>query len=377
MQAASQQPGLPELPRAWLGTLIAITCLLLPVATPAAAERPVTCAGEPRLVDGPPAETDLRTPPDPDRPTPVRVGLFVEDLRDIDAVQASYRFRGVITISWCDPRLAFDPRVVGLDEQVFFGPAAEAEIERIWTTRGFPVNQVDEIRVTERVVRMRHDGTVSADLNITLRLGADYDLRRFPFDKQRLTLQVESFLWNARQVVFVADDTTTGFADDFQIPEWTIAGVQAHVETVDVIRSSEPFSRLVLAIDIKRKSGFYLWKVLLPLLLIVALSWSVFWMVEEKFGIRVRTSATGVLTVVAYQFVASQDLPRVGYLTLLDKIMVISFVLLAVTVVESYIVSRYQADDPDRARRIDRMARWIFPLGYAGLIGFVFLGAAG
>jgi DNA ligase (NAD+) len=83
------------------------------------------------------------------------------------------------------------------------------------------------------------------------------------------------------------------------------------------------------------------------------------------------------LTIVAYQFVASQNLPRVGYLTLMDKIMVISFLLLGVTVLESYIVSRYQADNPERAHSIDRAARWVFPLSYATLIAIVVLTAPG
>jgi hypothetical protein len=96
-------------------------------------------------------------------------------------------------------------------------------------------------------------------------------------------------------------------------------------------------------------------------------------MVDERFGIRVRTSATGILTVVAYQFVAGQNLPRVGYLTLIDKIMVISFLLLAITVLESYIVSRYGEDERDQAHRIDETARWLFPLTYATLIGLSFL----
>lgn len=328
-----------------------------------------TCAGGPPPQDYGP---DLRTPPNPDAPTQVRTSMFVEDLRNLDAVAASFRFRGIVTISWCDPRLAFDPAREGLATKIFFGPDAAAEIQRIFTAQGFPVNQVDEPRATERVLSIRSDGTVTSKLNVTLQLQANYDLRRFPFDRQQLQLVVESFLWHAGLVEFVPDESMTGFTESFDIPEWTIEGVRSDVSTVDVIRSSEPFSRITLTIDVKRKSGFYIWKVLLPLLVIVALSWSIFWMVDEKFGIRVRTSATGILTVVAYQFVAGQNLPRVGYLTLIDKVMVISFLLLAVTVIESYIVSRFPEDERDKALRVDRTARWLFPLSYAALIFLAF-----
>lgn len=359
-------------------SLASIVVIYALAALPAsAAAAPVTCSGEPLSIAPRSSEVDLKTPPNSNGPTEVRAGLFVDELRDIDPVQSSYQFRGIVTVSWCDPRHAFDPRVEGVEEKVFYGPEAAAQIDRGWTARGFPVNQVDELKITERVIRIQADGTVSGDLNISVRLSANFDLRRFPFDSQQLTLEIQSFTWDAEQVVMVADASKTGFAEDFEIPEWTITGVRAHEERVDVIRSTKPYSQFVLTIDIERKSGFYLWKVMLPLLIIVALSWSIFWMLDEKFGIRVRTSATGILTIVAYQFVASQNLPRVGYLTLMDKIMVISFLLLGVTVLESYIVSRYQADNPERAHSIDRAARWIFPLSYATLITIVVLTAPG
>ncbi len=51
--------------------------------------------------------------------------------------------------------------------------------------------QADELRVTERAMRIRYDGTVSRDLNVSVRLSTQYDLRRFPFDHQQLTLEVE------------------------------------------------------------------------------------------------------------------------------------------------------------------------------------------
>ena len=69
-----------------------------------------------------------------------------------------------------------------------------------------------------------------------------------------------------------------------------------------------------------RKPGFYLWKVLLPLIVIVALSWSVFWVPDERFAQRSRITATGVLTVVAYQFGFGADRPRIGYLTLMLRL---------------------------------------------------------
>ncbi len=91
-------------------------------------------------------------------------------------------------------------------------------------------------------------------------------------------------------------------------------------------------------------------------------------MSDERFSSRSRISATGVLTIVAYQFAFAEDLPRVGYLTLLDQCMIGSFGLLAVTVLESLLVDRANRDDPAKAARIDQNSRWLFPAAYAALL---------
>jgi hypothetical protein len=141
------------------------------------------------------------------------------------------------------------------------------------------------------------------------------------------------------------------------------------------MRSNAPFTRYVLEIEIAREAGFYIWKLFLPLIILVAISWSVFWMTDERFSGRTRISATGVLTVVAYQFVFAEGLPRVAYLTLLDQCMIGSFGLLAVTVLESLLVDRANREDPEKALRIDRTSRWLFPTVYALMLAAIALSA--
>ncbi|MBW2424738.1 MAG: hypothetical protein JRG86_10840 [Deltaproteobacteria bacterium] len=329
------------------------------------------------LTDRPPCEPSPKAPSDPshppvgDGPTPVEIGFFVTELREIDAVQGSFHFRGSVHVMWCDPRRAFDPAEAGVQERLFGGPAADAEFERHWNPRGFPVNRIGGFEIMDRVIRIRHDGAVRQDMNISVDLSTAFDLRRFPFDRQTLALEVESATWDRDQVRFVPNADLTGFAEGFDMPEWRLLGVESRIEEVPVLRSNVPFARNVVEIRIARESGFYLWKGLLPLFIIVMLSRSVFWMSDESFAGGSPISATGVLTIVAYQFVLAEGLPRVAYLTLLDQIMIASFGLLAVTVVESLLVSR-QPRGSEAALRIDRTARWLFPLAYGLTIIFIF-----
>jgi len=367
--------------------LSAAACLLVlisPVGVqgragdPAEAESPAACSqvdyeaptsAAMREANG----STLTEPPNPDGPTIVGVGFFVSDIRGIDPVRDEFQFRGYVRVLWCDPRLAFDPELEGQNKRVFTGDRVNEELKRIWFPSGYPVNKVDEISFSERVLQIRHDGTVEQSINISVLLATHYDLRRFPLDRQTLELQVESYLWNRGQLRFIHDETISGFREGISIPEWNIEAVNGHVNEIAVMRSDTPFSRYILEIEIARKPGFYVWKVFLPLVVIVALSWSVFWMTDERFSGRSRISSTGVLTIVAYQFVFADNMPRVGYLTLLDQVMIGSFGLLAVTVVESLFVDRANKQDPAKAIRIDHTSRWLFPTVYAAMLATIAL----
>jgi hypothetical protein len=356
---------------------LAVFCSALAAHAEASAydESPAACSQVGYSAQEPGA--DPRAAPNPGGPTLVGAGVFVTELREIDAVRDDFWFRGYLRATWCDPRLRFKPTAAGVEERVFMAAEAEREINRIWFPAGFPVNRVGQLDISERVLRIRHDGTVHHDLNLSVHLAADYDLRRFPFDRQVLELQIESFRWPRDSLRWVANPASTGFADDFEIPEWRITRVGSRVEQKLAIRNPVAFDHFVFEIEVERESGFYLWKVMLPLFIIVAISWSVFWMTDEPLAGRSRITATGVLTIVAYQFVVAGDLPRIAYLTLLDKVMILSLALLAVTVVQSMIVARYQRDDPVGATRIDRASRWLFPLVYAGLLLAVAVSSGG
>jgi hypothetical protein len=311
------------------------------------------------------------SPPNPNGATLVGVGFHVIDLRKIDPVQNHFEFRGYVRLTWCDPRLAFDSKAEGQTEFIFTGEQAEKKAGDIWLALGYPVNQVGELGSSERVLRIQSDGTVVHSLNASVTLSTRFDLRRFPFDRHILELQVESYLWDRDHLQLIHDDTVSGFSENISIPEWRIESVNARVDEVDVLRSNVPFERYVLEIEVAREAGFYIWKVFLPLMVIVSLSWVVFWMTDDKFSTRCRITATGVLTIVAYQFVFAEGLPRVAYLTLLDLCMIGSFVLLAVTVIESLLVDRTYRENPEKAIRIDRTCRWLFPAVYAAMLASI------
>jgi hypothetical protein len=121
--------------------------------------------------------------------------------------------------------------------------------------------------------------------------------------------------------------------------------------------------------DMHRKSLFMLRLIILPLILMVMLSWSVFWMDRSSLGDRINVSFIGILTVVAYQIVVSEMLPRISYLTFMNGFLNISFFVMCATVVINLAVG--SLDKQGRAAagdRVDYRCRWAFPLAYFGLL---------
>jgi hypothetical protein len=303
--------------------------------------------------------------------------MFVREVKNIDVKLGQASFSGYAEFSWCDPRQAFDAEAAGVASKRFFGDAVLPLFGRMWQPDLTLANGLEGVRVSKRVLAIQPDGTVRVEGIFDADIAVSYDLRRFPLDRQVIPIQIESFTWNADQMALHPRAERVGFRESIDIPEWRITGIGSHVATAAQVRNERPFSRLSIHLQIARESGFYIYKVALPLSLIVMLSWAVFWMKDEPFAGRTRVSLTGVLTIVAYQFAIGNTLPRVPYLTLMDELMIASFMMIAVTVIENLLVAHYQESDPARALRVDRTARWLFPALYAVVVALVVLPVRG
>ena len=84
---------------------------------------------------------------------------------------------------------------------------------------------------------------------------------------------------------------------------------------------------------------------------------------------RINISFIGILTVVAYQIVVSEILPRISYLTLMNGFLNASFLIMCASAVINLVVgSLDQQERSGVGDRVDHSCRWIFPLAYYGLL---------
>jgi len=157
------------------------------------------------------------------------------------------------------------------------------------------------------------------------------------------------------------------------VSDWEIENVQGVISRQSAPARNAFVPQYDFHITANRITGFYLWKVILPLCLIVAMSWCVFWISPELYGPQIGLSATSMLTLIAFIFATTNMVPELGYFTLLDLFIGGSLILVFLALLESltvtYLVSK---DRKGSARSIDFKSRVVFPLLFLILTGVIF-----
>lgn len=284
-------------------------------------------------------------------PTEVTIRLYINDITSIHDVDQSFVADVLFRAEWQDPRLAHD----GME-------ACQADIGKIWT----PVLQLLNRRSVERIREPQLAVSPGGAVIFLLRSYGDFsfraDLTDFPFDRQELAFRIVS-TYEDGDVRLVTRPELLGMAEHLSVANWQLSFSETRSLTHYVPPVDKNLVRLDIMLDAKRLTGYYTWQQILPLFLVVMMTWVVFWIPHEYVPPRVGLAATAMLTLIAYRFAMSSVLPPIAYLTRLDVFIIGASILvyagLATTVSVSYI---YENRNRQLAERINRSARWLSPL---------------
>ena len=149
------------------------------------------------------------------------------------------------------------------------------------------------------------------------------------------------------------------------LAQWDLETVQPETGSGKLYDGSKT-PEIRFEISVKRRSPFYMWKVLLPLTLMVFLSWGVFWVEADDLTDQVTIAVTTILTVIAFAFAISATMPRVPYLTYIDAFFLqcYVFVFFAMTELMTVHVTHRSNRRRDLGVRIRKISRWLVPVGF-------------
>jgi hypothetical protein len=318
----------------------------------------------------------LLAPPEQDGPVVVRAAFELRDIHEINDVVETFDFSGVLTLTWNDPRQAFEPGD-GAEEKVFQGSYQFNELATGWYPQVVLVNEAGSYQKSGIVLRIEPDGTSTLIETITATAETELDMRWFPFDSHRLEAVFAVLGFDRDEILLQAEAVPEGSLLDstVRIPQWTITGSGSSIRDRPVSNTGGRgiSSAFVVSVEVERDSFYIRRLVTFPLGIIVLLSFSVFWMDRSTIGDRISVSFIGILTGVSYQLVMGDVLPRISYVTLMHAFLIVSFLTMSATVVINLVVSELDKRGKHAiGDRVDRRCRWIFPLVYFGLILFIF-----
>jgi hypothetical protein len=324
-----------------------------------------------RLVHSAEAPALIERPGSGNAPTQVSVGIWIVDISNIDSAQQTFTADIAIVLCWKDARLAHTGK-----------GAVHYALDQIWTPRVSIANETSSVvRKLPESAEAEPDGTVLYRQRYVGSFTQPLRLQSFPFDRQALRIQFVAIRYQPNEVAFVPDENwihdglqqAAGISRSITLPDWTVEKWDAKA-SVYALTPGLQYSGYAFEFIASRNVQHYVLKVILPLVLIVMMSWSVFWTEPTNSSTQFSIAVTSMLTLIAYRFAVDTQLPRLTYMTRLDVFFLISTLLVFFSLIEVLVTTILDNKQQTKlAKRIDRYCRVIFPVIFAvATIGIFF-----
>ena len=291
-------------------------------------------------------------------PKKVEIGVFVLDVFTMDSVDQTTSVDFIVRARWHDASLAG-----GSDGPRF------VKLENLWTPELQVLNSRDLRTVVNNSALVMPDGSVTYRERHIGEVTTRLDLTDFPFDQHRIGIAVASTA--LQRVELKIEEDWSGMAETLTIADWEVG--MGKIGIAPVSAGGRTFSSVVYEMGAVRHTGYWIWKVMFPLLLIVGMSWTVFWINPSDIGPQVGTATASMLTLIAYRFALGNLLPRVSYFTGMDSFVtgstLVVFLALLVAILTSKLATSGRAE---LAGKIDVVCRVMFPATFVGVITYSF-----
>ena len=193
-----------------------------------------------------------------------------------------------------------------------------------------------------------------------------FDFKKFPFDKQKLIINITSGIRSSADKELIKYSTDTAavafitpedgafiginkFKNSNYLREWKVSSVDIkNKEIIDENYYDKDLKKIIthnenslnLEINVERNYIHYVYKIMVPVFLILCVAWFVLWIPTKYFEARLATSMVALLSLIAYNFVFANDIPKLEYLTALDKFILLSYIFCCIPTFMSIWFSR-------------------------------------
>jgi hypothetical protein len=317
----------------------------------------------PQVADGdgePNSTTILRLPIE------VQTGLKLQQIVAIDQQNEIMTAVGTLKMGWKDPRLAYSPDECNCTVKEFTDASWSDFLELTggdWPAYTF-FNQQGNRWSLSRLVEIMPNGAVNYNERFSTNFQLNFDFKPYPFDTEEFYIHVD-MLYPEDSYVMVPVEGFSEIDPEHGEDEFILTGFDTSVSSVIASRIF-PTSRFTFHWSAPRYQMYYIFRIFVPILLIIVISYITFFL--KDFTRRIEVATGNLLLFIAFSWSLAEEYPRMGYLTFMDAIMAITFIVNSLVVIYNVYLKWLEVHDQlEKAERIDKVADWVYPIGYVVL----------
>ncbi|HLY72699.1 MAG TPA: ABC transporter substrate-binding protein [Planctomycetota bacterium] len=197
-----------------------------------------------------------------------------------------------------------------------------------------------------------------------------FDLHNYPFDRQELSLAMASRIRNGHRIQLVFNQRSVNPRLDEVIPgDWLYEGREDYAGNFTVSSTfgypgfrpgekMEPFSQVHTIAFVRRNVFPYFVTVFIPLgvIVVTTLLLNIF-LSRHQYGSKVSVSTTSLLSVLVFQLTQDSTLPQLGYVTLVDRLFMVTYFFMCAFIANDVVVNHLAAH-LKRETQADALDRW-------------------
>jgi hypothetical protein len=304
-------------------------------------------------------------------PRVVQVGLLLQEIVRINQQDEIMTAVGTLQMEWTDPRLAFNPDDCLCTVKQYTETSYNRFLEDVqgdWPDFTF-FNQQGNRWSQNRLIEIDTGGRVVYIERFSTDFQLNFDWQSYPFDHQDFYIRLDMLYPEDRYRFEVLEGFSAidpGHGED----EFILSEPDTSVSS-EISNRLEPTSRFTFHFSGPRHQEYYVFRIFVPILLIIIVSWITFFL--KDYTRRIEVATGNLLLFIAFSFSLAENYPRMGYLTFLDALMAITFVINTLVVVYNvYLKWLENRDRRDRAERIDEYMDWVYPVSFT--VSFLVIG---
>lgn len=286
----------------------------------------------------------------------IPVGIYITSLYDLDIPAKKFTVSAWI---WS----TYDPAL--MPEDYKFHNKIEITNARTWS-----------IIENENFSIQNSDGTVHTMTKFTADINQDWDVKYFPFDKQNITIDIESIELDSKQLEFIPDTANSMVSDELQLSGWQVAPIQLRsldykYPTTFGIQSGAKgiYPRISFVIPIERNGTRIFWTYFLGFFVSYIIICILYFFTGELIESRVGLIMTALFACVGNKYTIDLLLPSNDIFTLSDLIQVASFIIVGVGLLSSVLLVVLMRRGVEQlAHKIDFVITWMVTIGYPAAI---------